>query len=162
MKKFNDLQDYLTRPLETFKVATFYGCQALRPTEFLGPEDPDNPSALEEIVTKMGATAVYNESRLNCCGFHSFAVNEKPALKLVADVLRDAKLKNANCIVTPSTCCHNMLDGYQAESAKIAGLESPIPVFHLPQLVGLAFGLDGLGFERHLVSPKELFRKAGL
>lgn len=161
LRKFSTLGDYATKPLNAFKVATFYGCQALRPTEFLGEEDPENPSTLEEIIKKMGAIAVYNESRLNCCGFHSFAVKEKPTLKLAADILKDAKLKGANCVVTPSPCCHSILDGYQGKLKKIAGIKFEIPVFHLAQLVGFGMGLDGLGFERHIVSPKKLLQEGG-
>jgi succinate dehydrogenase / fumarate reductase cytochrome b subunit len=47
------------------------------------------------------------------------------------------------------------LDLQQPMAAKAVGRELDMPVLHLPQLVGLALGLDPkeLGLGRHMVRP---------
>ncbi len=66
-------------------------------------------------------------------------------------------------MVTPCPLCHLSLDPYQPESAKEIGQELDIPVLHLPQLVGLAMGLNPkeLGMQKHIISTKKLTDKIG-
>ena len=62
---------------------------------------------------------------------------------------------DADCLVTPCPLCHLNLDLQQPGAAKVAGRELGMPVLHLPQLVGLALGLDAkeLGLTKHVVKP---------
>jgi succinate dehydrogenase / fumarate reductase cytochrome b subunit len=57
--------------------------------------------------------------------------------------------------VTPCPLCHLNLDLQQPLAEKIAGRPLGMPVLHLPQMVGLALGLDPkeLGLGRHVVKP---------
>ena len=48
--------------------------------------------------------------------------------------------------MTPCPLCHLNLDLQQPLAERVAGRQLGMPVLHLPQLVGLAFGLE----------PKEL------
>ncbi|HWT04406.1 MAG TPA: hypothetical protein VN224_01495, partial [Xanthomonadales bacterium] len=50
--------------------------------------------------------------------------------------------------------CHLALDGYQADSVQRWG-RTDLPIFHLPQLVALALGVDPstLGMNKHINSP---------
>jgi succinate dehydrogenase / fumarate reductase cytochrome b subunit len=65
----------------------------------------------------------------------------------------DAKREGADCMVTPCPLCHMSLDIYQERAGEQRGERLDMPVFHLPQLVGLALGLSekDLGLSRHLV-----------
>ncbi|EQD57832.1 succinate dehydrogenase subunit C, partial [mine drainage metagenome] len=47
--------------------------------------------------------------------------------------------------------CHISLDGFQKQAARTVGERLEMPVFHLPQLVGLALGAtpEELGLDRH-------------
>ena len=62
---------------------------------------------------------------------------------------------HADCLVTPRTLCHLNLDLQQPLAAREAGRELGLPILHLPQLVGLALGLEpkALGFNKHVVKP---------
>lgn len=70
----------------------------------------------------------------------------------------------ADCIVTPCPLCHLNLDSRQPEVAKVIGQKLGIPILHLPQLIGLAIGIDpkALGLDRHIVSTSLVLQKIGL
>jgi succinate dehydrogenase / fumarate reductase, cytochrome b subunit len=60
--------------------------------------------------------------------------------------------------VTPCPLCHLNLDLQQPLAAKQAGRQLGMPVLHLPQLVGLALGLEPkqLGMDKHIVRPSSV------
>ncbi|HLC29362.1 MAG TPA: heterodisulfide reductase, partial [Dehalococcoidia bacterium] len=65
--------------------------------------------------------------------------------------------------VTPCPLCHLNLDGGQADAAGVVKANLDLPVLHLPQLVGLAFGIpaSSLGFGKNIVSTNRVLQKAG-
>ena len=69
--------------------------------------------------------------------------------------LPDAVDADADCLVTPCPLCHLNLDLQQPVAEKVVGRSLDMPILHLPQLVGLALGLDPkeLGLNRHVVRP---------
>jgi succinate dehydrogenase / fumarate reductase cytochrome b subunit len=56
------------------------------------------------------------------------------------------------------------LDGQQPDAARVLTQEIDVPIFHLPQLLGLAFGLDPeqLRLNHHVVSAKGALEKVEL
>jgi succinate dehydrogenase / fumarate reductase, cytochrome b subunit len=60
--------------------------------------------------------------------------------------------------VTPCPLCHLNLDLQQPLAAKLVGHPLGMPVLHLPQLVGLALGLEPkqLGMDKHIVRPSSV------
>jgi len=54
-----------------------------------------------------------------------------------------------------------MLDGYQKEAEKRLDARLDLPVFHVPQLLGLAMGMDGTEtmLRRNMVSPARLLQR---
>jgi succinate dehydrogenase / fumarate reductase cytochrome b subunit len=52
----------------------------------------------------------------------------------------------------------------QAKAASQAHTPLDLPILHLPQLLGLAMGLDtrNLGLKRHLISPESALAKIGV
>ena len=60
--------------------------------------------------------------------------------------------------MTPCPLCHLNLDLQQPLAAKLTGRPLGMPVLHLPQLVGLALGLqpDQLGMGKHIVRPSSV------
>src|SRR5437588_9664156 len=82
-------------------------------------------------------------------------MNKQASLKQAGTHLGDAVDAEADCLVTPCPLCHLNLDFQQPFAAKVVGRELGMPVLHLPQLVGLALGLEPkqLGLNRHVVRP---------
>jgi succinate dehydrogenase / fumarate reductase cytochrome b subunit len=90
-----------------------------------------------------------------CCGFPIITMNKNASLKQAARHLADAGDAEADCLVTPCPLCHLNLDLQQPLAERVSGRKLGMPVLHLPQLVGLALGLEPkeLGFQRHIVRP---------
>ena len=82
-------------------------------------------------------------------------MNKEASLRQAGRHLGDAVDAEADCLVTPCPLCHLNLDLQQPLAERIAGRPLNMPVLHLPQLLGLAFGLEPkeLGMNRHVVRP---------
>ncbi len=147
------LKEKVVKPLTGFKVYPYYGCHTVRPESILGFESSENPQSLEKIIKALGAEPVSGERRLECCGFHAFWPAPRMSMKLTGLNLLDAKKSGANCLTTPCPLCHMNLDANQSRALKEVGESFKMPVLHLPQLVGLALGIEPkkLGLHRNIV-----------
>ena len=67
----------------------------------------------------------------------------------------------ADAMVTPCPLCHLNLDGYQPKAMAQTKRSIDIPILHLPQLIGLAMGLNArdLGLQKHIISTKKVVEK---
>ncbi len=76
----------------------------------------------------------------------------------------EAKEKGADVLVTPCPLCHLNLDGQQPDAARVLKKDIGVPIFHLPQLLGLAFGFepDQLRLDHHVVPTKGALEKVEL
>ncbi len=155
------LKSKVKRSLTGLKCASFYGCYLLRGQKHLPFDNPFNPQSLENVFTALGATPVYYEGRIKCCGWPLSSYATESAFKMAGNNLLDAIAKGADCLVTPCPLCHLNLDSRQPEVAKFMGQKLDIPILHLPQLIGLALGIEPkeLGLNNHVVSTKNLLAK---
>jgi succinate dehydrogenase / fumarate reductase, cytochrome b subunit len=142
------------RPLQGLKVGAFYGCHLLRPADELGSESAEEPQSFENLLAALGATPVYYRGRVMCCGFPIQFVKPDVASRIAGRQILDAKNHGAHAMATPCPLCHISLDAYQNQAEKAVGRALDMPVFHLPQVVGLALGAtpEELGLSRHLVA----------
>jgi len=159
------LREHITKPLTGLRAAPFYGCYIQRPTEALGFEEhPDRGKSLERIIEILGAEVVDFPGKTRCCGFPILTINKINSLSMVATHTQDAKSHGADIMVTPCPLCHLNLDGMQAQAASQHNTSINLPILHLPQLLGLAMGLDpkALGLSRNLISPKSALAKMNI
>ena len=153
------LRSMVAKPLAGLQVAPFYGCYIVRPSEALGyREHPEREHALEDVVEALGGRVVEYSGMKKCCGYPIVGDNERASNAMVANHTLEAKEKGAEVMVTPCPLCHMNLDGTQPQAGEQRGTRIGMPIFHLPQLVGLALGMDPseLGVDRHTVSVGEL------
>ena len=158
------LRQHITRPLSGLRAAPFYGCYIQRPTNALEfDRHPDRGKSLERIIEILGAEVVDFPGKTRCCGFPILTINEKNSLTMVATHTRDAKSHGADIMVTPCPLCHLNLDGMQTKAASQEQASIDLPILHLPQLLGLAMGLDtkSLGLQRNLISPESALARIG-
>ncbi len=151
------LKSMVVRPLKGVQVAPFYGCYIVRPSEALGyDEHPARAHALEDVIDALGGEVVEYGGMKKCCGYPIVGDNERNSNEMVANHTLEAKEKGAQLMVTPCPLCHMNLDGTQPPAAEQRGTRIGMPVFHLPQLVGLAIGMEpsDLGFDRHTISTE--------
>jgi succinate dehydrogenase / fumarate reductase cytochrome b subunit len=150
------LEARVKRPLTNLKVGPFYGCYIVRPRDRLGI-DSEHPRDhyMEQVIEALGGTVIEYAGMRKCCGFPIITMNKEASLKQAGRHLGDAVDADADCLVTPCPLCHLNLDLQQPLAAGVVGRELNMPVLHLPQLVGLALGLDPkeLGLSRHVVKP---------
>jgi len=80
-------------------------------------------------------------------------VKPSTASAIAGRQILDAKSHGADAMATPCPLCHLSLDAYQNKAEKEVHASLDMPVFHLPQVVGLALGAtpEELGLSRHLV-----------
>jgi succinate dehydrogenase / fumarate reductase, cytochrome b subunit len=147
------------RPLTDLRVGPFYGCYIVRPTDRLGI-DSEHPrdSYLHQLIEALGGTVVDYAGQYKCCGFPIITMNKEASLKQAGRHLGDALDADADCLVTPCPLCHLNLDLQQPGAERVVGRALGMPVLHLPQLVGLALGLEPkeLGFSKHVVKPSSV------
>ena len=150
------IRSKVMRPLTDLRVGPFYGCYIVRPTDRLGI-DREHPRDryLHQLIEALGGTVVDYAGQYKCCGFPIITMNKEASLKQAGRHLGDALDAEADCLVTPCPLCHLNLDLQQPGAERIVGRELGMPVLHLPQLVGLAFGLSPkeLGMSKHVVRP---------
>ncbi len=149
------------RPLAGLQVGAFYGCHLLRPADEMRSESGEEPQSFEELLKVLGATPVYYRGRVMCCGFPIQFVKGPTASRLAGRQIQDAKSHGADAMATPCPLCHISLDAYQNRAEKEVGQRLDLPVFHLPQVVGLALGATPaeLGLKRHLVPTDSALAK---
>ncbi len=147
------------KPLKGLNWAAFYGCHNIRPSELQnksnGGENPYNPTSIDRLIEALGGNSVDYEHKNKCCGFHVELQAPKTANRLSASALTDAIDNNADAVVTPCPLCHLRFDVQQHNISKEAGREVHIPIFHLPQMIGLALGIEPekLGINHNVTEP---------
>jgi succinate dehydrogenase / fumarate reductase cytochrome b subunit len=152
----DNLRSLVKRPLANLRVGPFYGCYIVRPADRLDI-DSQHPrdTYLQQLIEALGGTVIDYAGAYKCCGFPIITMNKEASLKQAGRHLGDAVDADADCLVTPCPLCHLNLDLQQPLAEGVVGRDLGMPVLHLPQLVGLALGLDPkeLGMGRHVVKP---------
>ncbi|MEK6228185.1 MAG: CoB--CoM heterodisulfide reductase iron-sulfur subunit B family protein [Actinomycetota bacterium] len=156
------LAEKVVRPLEGLRIAPFYGCYIVRPTSRLGyHRHPERDRYLEQVIDVLGAEPVEYAGSHKCCGFPLITMNRVTSLRQAGRHLADAIDAGADCLVTPCPLCHLNLDMQQPAAVQYVERDLDVPVLHLPQMVGLALGLEPkeLGMDKHVVKTREVQRK---
>ncbi len=141
-------------PLKGVKIAPFYGCHILRPSNLFGGRDnPDSPKSLDQLVEALGGETVEYASNNKCCGFHTMIVAEEESFKVAGLAVKDGIDSGADYIVTPCPLCHLALDMWQKDAMDSMNDDRSIPILHLSQIVGLALGhsKEELRLNKHMV-----------
>jgi len=147
----------ISRSLDNLTVAPYYGCQCLRPyVEF---DDPERPETMVPFIEATGAAVLDWEMGSRCCGASLVSTQPEAGLERVCAILKAAR--GADLIVTVCPMCQINLDGWQAKASRMADEDLSITVLYLPQLLGLAMGLDHkeLGMDLNLAIEKKFKEK---
>ena len=136
------IKDRVVKPLTMLKVAEHVGCHLLRPKEYIGFDDPEDPQTLKKLIEITGATCLDYTNKTECCGAPSVGVSDKVALQLARDKLNNVKIVEAQALITICPFCHIMFDTNELRIERMFNETYGIPILHYPQLLGLAMGLD--------------------
>ena len=155
------LKQSVSKPLSNLKVAAFYGCHALRPSELLKFDDPERPRILENLIETLGAKSVEYRNKLKCCGGLLRGYSDDLALDLAREKLANTAKAGADCIATLCPFCFIALDLGQLQIKSRFNETFDMPVLHYSELLGLALGIDPkeMALETHKIKTDKLISK---
>ena len=150
----------VVKPLTMLKVAEHNGCHILRPKEYIGFDDPEDPQTLKMLIEATGAECLDYIDETECCGAPSVGVSDKIALALARDKLNHVKQVDAQALITICPFCHIMFDTNEVRIERMFNETYGIPILHYPQLLGLAMGMspEELAFNELRVSTSKLLK----
>jgi heterodisulfide reductase subunit B len=153
------IKEKVQQELKGIKVASYYGCQVVRPFEDF--DDMDYPESMDTLLRSLGAETVDFTAKTKCCGGALTANLEELGARLNYVILKEAQKKGADAIVTLCPLCLFNLEITQDKISKIYKEDFEMPILFFSQLMGLAFGLpkEDLGFSRSLIPIKQIWNK---
>lgn len=135
------IREKVTRPYQNLKIATHYGCHALRPSKIVQFDDPVSPSLFDQLVEATGAESVDWPTKLDCCGGPLLGTHDELSLDFTQKKLADAKRAGAHYLTTGCTFCQVQFDAVQKTMEPGPGLNHHLPSILYPQLLGLCMGI---------------------
>jgi heterodisulfide reductase subunit B len=138
----NVLKEKITRSFKDIKIATHYGCHALRPSDIMQFDDPVSPVLFDQLVELTGAKSIDWALKLECCGAPVLGINDDLSMSLTEKKLADGKRCAADYICTACPWCHMQFDSVQKMMIEQRRINNHLPAILFPQLLGLAMGID--------------------
>lgn len=135
------LRPEITKPFKDLKIATSYGCHALRPSSVTEFDDPVAPRIFDELVEATGAQSVDWPGKLECCGAPLMGFNDELAVKLTEKKLIGGRKGGADFLCTACPFCQMQFDSVQKMMISGNGNDALAPVL-FAQLLGLSMGID--------------------
>jgi heterodisulfide reductase subunit B len=154
------IQEALHGSLTGTKVASYYGCLLVRPSEVTGFDDPENPSSLDRLVSVVGGTALEGPHKVECGGGGLSMSRTDVVVNLTDSMVGRAKLAGADCLAVSCPMGQINLDRRQLDIAKSKGNRYDLPVLYLTQLLGLCLGIapERLGWNKLMISPAKVVK----
>lgn len=140
------------------KTACYYGCLLARPKEASTLTRSEDPTEMEDVMIKAGATPIDWAFKTECCGA-GFSVSKMDIVaKLSGKILEDAADRGAESIIVACPMCQTNLDLRRKEINKQLGRKIDIPVLFITQALGLSMGIpaEKLGIGRHFVPADKI------
>ena len=143
------IKDKVTRPYKNMRIATHYGCHALRPSNIVHFDDPVVPSLFDQLVEATGAESIEWCEKLECCGAPLLGTNDGLSCSFTEKKLASAKRTGAHYLATGCPFCQIQFDTMQQRIASDGGTNNHVPAVLYPQLLGLSMGIDKASLGLH-------------
>lgn len=156
------IERHLVRPLDSLRVACYYGCQITRPYGEI--DDPEFPTGMDRLMDWIGARAVDFRLKTKCCSGLLMTTQADLGLTMAGKLLHEARRAGADCVATACPLCQMNLEAYQDRIAARGGSECRIPILYFTQLLGTALGLGSreLALQDSLTPVESLLREKGV
>ena len=128
---FDNLKQKVVNSLKGKKIAPYYGCLLLRPSNVLAMDDPENPKIMENFISALGGTPVIYARRNECCGGYITLESPELSKKKSNDVVNNAKSQGAEMIITACPLCKYNLEKNGAD----------IPVVYITEILAECLGI---------------------
>ena len=136
------IQKKIEQTYRGLRVATHYGCHALRPSKVVGFDNPVTPSLFDQLVEATGAQSVDWSMKLDCCGAPLWGTNDELSMDLTQKKLKDGKQSGADYLCVACPWCQIQFDTVQRQIIAQRGFDPPLPSLLYSQLLGLSMGID--------------------
>lgn len=158
------IKDKIATAFRGVRIATHYGCHALRPSQVVGFDDPVAPTLFDQLVEVTGAESIEWPMKLECCGAPLWGINDKLSMDLTFKKLNDGKKSGADYICAACPYCHIQFDKVQKMILSQRNVNHALPSILYTQLLGLSMGIDkkSLGLEMNEIpisGIEELLKK---
>ncbi len=127
---------------KNLKVATHYGCHALRPSRVTQFDDPVAPKLFDELVEITGAESIDWPEKLECCGAPLMGINDDLSMGLTARKLEAGKKAGADYLCSACPYCQMQFDAVQNMMISHNRDNDYLASILYPQLLGLCMGID--------------------
>lgn len=143
------------RSLKGKRIACYYGCQIVRP--FAEFDNQQNPVLLDQMVELLGGEPIPWSLKTFCCGGSLTGTIPEAGLRLNDLILKEARKRNAEAIITCCPLCQFNLECFQDDIGRVFADDVHIPVVYFTQLLGHSLGLSDreLGLHRSLSETPE-------
>ncbi len=135
------IKSKISRQYNGFKIATHYGCHALRPSKITRFDDPVAPTIFDQLVEVTGARSVDWNAKLECCGAPVLGINDDLSMNLTDRKLANGKKAGADYLCSACPYCHLQFDTVQKMMVSQNG-HDPLASVLYTQLLGLCMGID--------------------
>jgi heterodisulfide reductase subunit B2 len=142
------------KPLAGIKVACYYGCQLIRP--FATFDNAHDPQSMDKIVRALGGEPVDWPIKTRCCSGSMTSTMTDIGLSMNFELLREAKRREANVIITACPLCQFNLECFQGKISRKYHEDVKMPVMYFSQLMGMAFGIPDKQLGLHQMLSPEL------
>ncbi len=129
---FEELKKKVVKPLTGKKIAAYYGCLLLRPSDVLKFDSPENPEIMENLIRALGAEPVIYPMRNECCGGYVTLEDKNQAKKRSSAVTESAGEMGADFMITACPLCLYNLK---------KNADNPIEVKYFTEVLAEALGL---------------------
>jgi len=136
------LKSKISMPYRELKIATHYGCHALRPSSITQFDDPVAPTLFDELVEVTGAISVDWNRKLECCGSHAMGVNDDLSMELAKKKLDHGMEAGADYLCAACPYCQIQFDTVQEMILSGDGGRESLGSILYSQLLGLSMGID--------------------
>ncbi|MFP3869490.1 MAG: CoB--CoM heterodisulfide reductase iron-sulfur subunit B family protein [Syntrophobacteria bacterium] len=136
------IKEKVERTFVDLRIATHYGCHALRPSQIVAFDDPVAPSIFDQLVELTGAASISWPRQLECCGAPLWGINDNLSMDLTEKKLADGKQCGADYLCTACPYCQIQFDTVQKMILSTRGGDHRLPSVLYPQLLGLSMGVD--------------------
>jgi heterodisulfide reductase subunit B2 len=136
------IKEKMAMTFKGLKIATHYGCHALRPSQVVGFDNPVTPSLFDQLVEVTGAESMAWPMKLECCGAPLWGINDRLSMDLTSKKLADGKKSGADYVCAACPYCHLQFDKVQKMILAQSGGNHPLPSILYTQLLGLSLGID--------------------
>lgn len=159
-------KNHVCRPLAGLKVASYYGCTLLRPTEITQFDDDEQPHTMEDLLALTGATPIDWAFKNECCGASHQISIPAAGRTMVRRILENAEANGADAIACACPLCVLNLDMREAEvnAARAKEGKEPldIPIYYFTELLGASFGanVNKIGLNRHFHPAANVYERA--